>query len=426
MAAPVLLPISTTSVSVLPSTGSYSDVNDGCPFKVYSTASSHLYSPDFISGAVEQVSFCYRKLGGDVLDIELVPYSVYNTYEEAVLTYSEILNYHQAKNVMGSLLGQPTASFDSLGNITGSLSGSSYAVQYPRFRYGYAEKVAQGTEEAIAMGGQIPIYSGSVDIVVDIQDYDLQDAIASSSDFSGSVGNKRIKIHKVFFRTPASSWRFFGLFGSPTSVYGDGSFYGTGFGSYSDNTLYEMVPVWEHKLLAMKYADSIRVRCSNYSYELRNNKLRIYPIPTASSINPTKIWFIFSIADDVYENDNPGQETDINGVNNVNNAPFSNLPYSSINSMGKNWVRRYSLALCKEILGNIRSKFATLPIPNASVTLNGPELLSQAKEEQTTLKEELRKLLDELTYAEISKKEAEIAESTNKSLNSIPLLIFIG
>lgn len=430
MAAPILSPVSTTSVSILPSTGSLDYVNDGCPFKIYSSTTSPLYSTEFLSGAVEQVSYVYNRLGGHVLDIEIVPYSVYSTYEEAVLAYSEILNFHQAKNALGSLLGSATGTFDHDGNISGSLSGSHYETKYPRFKFGYAERIAAATGEAVGVGGLVPVYSGSIVLTGSIQDYDLQAAMSSSSNYSGSIGDKRIKIHKVFYKTPNSAWRFFSLFGSgPNAVYGDGGgFFGGGYGQYSDATTFEIIPVWENKLRARAYEDAINVRCSHFSYELRNNKLRIYPMPpdTSNGYSPTQIWFEFSIDNDVYDDLNPGQRSDVEGVNNINNVPYENLPYGTINSMGKNWIRRFSLALCKEILGQVRTKFGTLPIPNASVTLNGDALLAQAKEEQAALKEELQKTLEAVTYAEIAKRESEMAESANKVLNSIPTLIFVG
>ena len=110
----------------------------------------------------------------------------------------------------------------------------------------------------------------------------------------------------------------------------------------------------------------------------------------------------------------------------MNTLPFDNLPYDNINAIGKQWIRRFALALSKETLAQIRGKFQTIPIPGESVTLNADALLSQAKEEQEKLKEELKTILDELTYVELSKKDAEKAESTNEVQKKVPLLIFQG
>ena len=432
----VLLPISTTSFVILPSTGSTAAVNAGCSFGIYSDSTSDLYSSDFISGAVDQVSFVYHKLGGDVLDIELVPANVYSSYEEATLEYSFIVNMHQAKNVMSSMLGQTTGTFDQDGNMKTSqlktdLSGSHIALKYPRFQFGYAKKVATGVGNAVSVGGDRIVYSASFDIVEDQQDYDLQSIVSSSAltddvDFTGKVGNKRISIQKIYYKTPASTWRFFGIYGG-LNVAGSGMNYSPyGYGQYSDSTTYEIVPVWEHKLQARAYEDNLYTRCSHYSYEIHNNKVRIYPSPSSLSVTPSKFWIDFTVETDAWSSDNGSQKTDIDGVNNANTLPFGNIPYGNINGMGKNWIRSYSLALCKEVLGQVRGKFVSLPIPNNSVTLNAEQLLGQAKEEKEKLREELKKMLDELTYVEIAKRDAEIADATLKTQATMPTLIYTG
>ena len=112
-------------------------------------------------------------------------------------------------------------------------------------------------------------------------------------------------------------------------------------------------------------------------------------------------------------------------MNNLNNVPFQNLPYKSINSIGKQWIRRFALSLSKETLGHVRSKFATVPIPGESVTLNGEGLLSQAKEEQESLRTELKELLDELTYNAMMEGDAQKVEQVNNIQKKLPLSIFV-
>jgi len=114
------------------------------------------------------------------------------------------------------------------------------------------------------------------------------------------------------------------------------------------------------------------------------------------------------------------------GVNNLNTLPFDNLPFENINSIGKQWIRKYALAVSKEMLGQVRGKFATLPIPGESVTLNGPELMSQAKEEQQQLRDKLMEILDQLTYTELTKTQNEASEAAAKVLTNSPLPIFVG
>ena len=170
----------------------------------------------------------------------------------------------------------------------------------------------------------------------------------------------------------------------------------------------------------------MNVRFSNYSFEIHNNYLKLFP-PPGNDITgmDNTIWFTFTIEEDANTVDNT-RLRGVKGVNNMNTLPFANLPYDNINSVGKQWIRRYALALCKEILGQVRSKFATIPIPNDSVTLNGPDLISQARDEQQILKTELKELLDALTYESLAEGDASIVENTNKVFQNVPNPIFVG
>lgn len=436
MAVPTLTPISTTSLVTLPSTGSTTDVLGALPFGLYADPASDYYSLDFISGSVDQVTFTYRKLGGDVLDIELVPANVYTSYEEATLEYSYLVNLHQAKNVMSSLLGAATGTFDQDGTLKTSqlktdLSGSHINLKFPDVQFGYAKKASNYVAYQVGAGGNQEIYSASFNIIENVQDYDLQAIISASSDQSASlgfykqVGNKKILVHRIYYQTPAAAWRFFGIYGG-LNVMGNLFNYNLySYGQYSDQTTYEIVPVWEHKLQSRAYKDAIYTRCSHWSYELKNNKLRIFPIPTSLAVTPSKFWIQFSIPTNPWlENDDA--DTGIDGINNMNTLPFEHIPFNNINAIGKQWIRNYALAICKEMLGYIRGKFTSLPIPNSTVTLNADQLLSQAKEEKEKLREELKTILDELTYAKLSEQEAFIAENINKVNALIPSLIYVG
>jgi len=417
MAAPVLTPKQNASVSVLPVTGTASNV-------LTSLATSAYGSVDFISGAVDQVTYTYRKLGGDVLDLEIKEESVYASYEEACLEYSYLLNIHQSKNILSDVLGAQTGTFDHKGEIkagelSSSLDGGHVTLKYPLFDYAYARRVADGISQEANVGGSTPIYSASFDIVEGQQDYDLQSIISGSAAFSPVVGNKKILIKKVFYKTPNTMWRFFGYQGGLNVI---GNL--TSYGQYADDSTFQVVPVWENKLQAMAYEDALYTRTSHCSYELRNNQLRVFPNPSAYHIE--KMWFEFTVPGNNWES--PADEGDIgiDGINNMNTLPMGNIPYENINSIGKQWIRRFALSLSKETLGLTRSKFATIPIPGESVTLNGTDLVSQAKDEQEKLREELKTVLDELRYGELMSGDADLVENANKIQQKIPLLIFVG
>jgi len=174
----------------------------------------------------------------------------------------------------------------------------------------------------------------------------------------------------------------------------------------------------------MAYETAIYTRNSHYSYEIKNNKLRLFPVPTIAT--PLVFWVEFSIPSDPWTESEQGVDTGVNGVNNMNTLPFANIPYDSINSIGKQWIRRYALAICKEILGQIRSKFSTLPIPGESVTLNGPALLTEAATEKKELRDELKTILAEMTYPKVVEQQAVMSDNLQKVGQKIPVLVFVG
>ena len=433
MAYPTLTPSSNTSVSRLPVTGTVANVNSSdnpLPYGVYiDHARSAAALAAFKEGAADQVTYVYKKLGGDVLDIEITEYQVYAAYEEACLEYSYLVNVHQAKNVLGTVLGSTTGSFDSDGELVDShtLSGSEIALRYPRFDFQHAKTVGNSVSTEAGLGGTKPIYSASLDAVVDQQDYDLQQIISNTSTTDtaspfygklGTNGDKRVTIRKVYYKTPNAMWRFYGYYGGLNTV-GNLSYYG----QYSDDSTFELIPTWQNKAQAMAFEDSIYTRASHFSYEIKNNNLRLFPKPYQSG--PEKYWVEFTLEEDPWteEGENSDGRT---GVNNMNTLPFENIPYDNINAIGKQWIRRFALALSKEMLGLIRSKFATIPIPNESVTLNGPALVSEAKEEQNALRDELKTVLDELTYPKLAEQDSSLSDSAQNVLKNIPPSLYVG
>lgn len=428
-----LAPSSTMSKSVLPVTGAVNDVNSSVPYKVYSNTSSDFYDFNFLSGATDQVTYVYRKLGGDVLDVELTTANVYTAYEEAVLEYSYIVNIHQANNSLSSYLGHSTGTFDHLGNLkttgqtnlSSSLSGSHVALKYPRFDFGYARRTSEAAASEVGIGRGHRVYSASFSVDVGKQDYDLQTIISSSASTTGSlpyfnkVGNKKVLIKKVFYKTPHAMWRFFGYYGGLNVV---GNLHN--YGQFSDTSTFELIPSWQNKLQAMAFEDAIYTRMSHFSYELKDNQLRVFPIPYTGG--PRTMWVQFSIPTDPFLEEEDGVSSGVDGINNMNTLPFANLPYKSINSIGKQWIRRFALSLCKEVLGQIRSKFQSIPIPGESVSLNGSDLISQAREEQDKLREELKTTLSEMTYPKLAATDADMLDQTANMQKKVPLSVFVG
>jgi len=422
MALPTLTPSSQISKSILPATGTITAVAATLPYGIYST------STDFLSGAVDQVAYTYKKLGGDVLDIELLPGNVYANYEEAVLEYSYLVNLHQAKNILADVLGQTTGTFDHDGALKTGPEGVN--LKFPRVMFEYAQRVSDHYSFEAGTGGTIPIYSASFKLQEGIQDYDLQTIISASSAtgvdargepvlYAGAVGDKRVMIKKVFYKTPQAMWRFFGYFGG-LNVVGNMNYYG----QYTDDSTFELIPTWYNKMQAMAFEDHLWTRLSHYSYELKDNMLRIFPEPMLISTYQY-LWVEFSVIPDSWESPDR-YEDGTKGINNINTVPFDNVPYANINAIGKQWIRRFSLALSKETLGQVRGKFGTIPIPGETVNLNADALLAQSKAEQEALRTELKEIMDQLTYVEIAKADSEKAAAVNDTQKRVPMIIFQG
>ena len=210
-------------------------------------------------------------------------------------------------------------------------------------------------------------------------------------------------------------WRFFGYYGGLNVV---GNLHN--YGQFSDDSTFQLVPAWHNKSQALAFEDAIYTRMSHFSYELRDNKLRLHPIPYTGG--PRKMYVEFSIPEDSWSR----SDSKTKGVNNMNTLPIGNLPFVSINSIGKQWIRRFALALSKEMLGQVRSKFGSVPIPGETVTLNGTALISEGKDEQDKLREELKTTLAELTYQKVAEQESAMMETTGKTMEKVPNYIFVG
>ncbi len=414
MSFPDLTPVSTVSAITLPEGGNLTEVVD-------SLAIGYYKSDAFVTGAVAQVAYTYKRLGGDILDIEITAKNVYNHYEEACLEYSYIVNLHQARNALGSALGGPTGSFDHKGDL---VEGEDVALKYPKFQFDYAFRNADKFSSEAMVGGTEPIYSASFESISDQQDYDLQQIVSSSAandptlPYAG-MGNKRIKIRQVYYVTPRQMWRFYGYYGGLNVV---GDFHN--YGQYADDSTFNVIPPWQNKAQAIAYEDHLYTRTSHYSYEIVDNKLRIYPTP--DNVSPEEFWFRFTVGgNDAFEDSNG--DNGVNGVNNMNTMPMENIPFEKINSIGQQWIRRFALALSKETLGQVRGKFGgSVPIPGDNVSLNASDLLSQAASEQQALREELNKQLDEMLYAKLAETDKAMVDSMDAIVSKVPLKIFVG
>ncbi|HCC46014.1 MAG TPA: hypothetical protein DEQ32_16550 [Gammaproteobacteria bacterium] len=417
-----LQPVSVQSAVVLPSTGSHSKVLGSLAYGIYSTNA-------FVSGAVDQVAYVYNKLGGNVLDLEITPENVYNAYEEACLEYSYLINTHQAKNVLSDMLGATTGSFNEDGEFSAYAGSDGLKgkpnLKFPRLQLKYTTHVGRGIGAHIGVGSGQTVYSASFKARQDQQDYDLQSIIYSASvdpakkhiPYWGKVGKKAITIQRVYYKTPQAMWNFFG--GYAIGTVGNLSTYGM----YADDSTFQLVPAWQNVLQAYAFEEDLHVRASHWSFRINNNMLRIFPTPSGEE--PSHFWVDFRVSEDPFDQDED-RKYGADGVNNMNTLPFPNVPYVNINSVGKQWVRRFALSLCKETLGQVRSKLATIPIPGNDITLNGPALITEAKDEQNSLRDELKAVLDEMVYNQLAEKDNNMQRNVQEIVARIPNGIYVG
>ena len=353
------------------------------------------------------VLFVKRRLGDDVLSVELTKRQVWAAFEEAFLEYNLLINSHNAENQIGNVLGI----------ATGSLEGLETA--YPRENLEFFLRQAEPYAADAGLGGNYVAVSGSITLEPGRQDYDIYNELVDHTgslvfDNPANSPRSNMKILEVFHFSPQAAYRFF----DTTSAinYLNNEF---AFESFTPETVFYVLPVFEDVLRGGQLDLSNRVRRSNYSYRITGTKIRIYPTPTTEFTTTQKLFMLVSFAANPL--DPPYDDASISGANSFANLPYGNLEYSKVNSPGRQWVRQYCLAVCKEMLGLIRNKYSSIPIPDGDVTLNGSDLVSQGREDQEKLKTTMRETLDKLTYKAILESESTEADQLNNILKRIPI-----
>jgi hypothetical protein len=379
------------NISIYP--GSSSFTTGSTPFGFYDN------DIEFQNDADKVASFCARRLGYPLVDIELQDISFYAAFEEAITTYGNELYSYQIRDNQLDLLGVSTSTPLNDSIITPNL--------------GSVIRLSQQYGAEAGSGGNITYYRGSVPLTSSVQDYDLKQW-ALEQNITGSI-----EIKRVFYEAPPAIVKYFDPYAG--TGYGYQSLFDSfGFGSFSPAINFLMMPL-NYDLQTLQAIElNDQVRRSNYSFEIKNNVLRIFPIPNNSD---SKIFFEYIKVDERISNSavsSPGK------ANNVSNIPYTNPTYSLINSVGRQWIFEYTLALAKEILGLIRGKYSNIPIPNSEVTLNQQDLLTQAATDKARLIEKLKLYFEETSRKASLERRAEEAEFRKNELSQSPFTIYIG
>jgi len=354
--------------------------------------------PQFKTDADSVSDWCAKRLGYPISQVELQDVNFYACFEEAVTEFGSIVNMYNAKDYMLSLMGTPTAS-----NIQNRVLSPSL---------GRTIELAKNYGSEAGSGGNVDYKKGYIELQPGVVTYDLDVLWANVSE-SGS----RIEIKRVFHDVTPAIARYFDPYvgtGAGTQQLLD-SF---GWGSYSPAVSFLVMPLYADLLRMQAIELNDQIRKSSFSFELRNNKLTVFPVPTSAF----RLWFDYVV---IKDRDNPLKIEETGLISDITNIPYSQLTYSYINPVGKQWIYKYTLANSKEMQGNVRSKYASIPIPGAEVTLNGADLIAQGREDKTNLLQDLKDMLQSMTRQGQMEQETAIAAAMQTTLSKIPLKIYI-
>lgn len=370
---------------------------------------------DFQTDAPKVASYCAKKLGYPMMDVELECQNFFAAFEEAVTAYGAEVYANLASDNFGSLSGGSQASAINTTLIKPSLEETVRASK----QYGMEAMV----------GGYTELYTGSIDLEVGQQNYDLQAAI-NTTDASGPA-----EIRRIFYQAPPAIMRYFDPFaGTGTGV--QGLMEAFDFGKFSPGINFMLMPTSYDvmKTQAIEFNDQIRK--SHYSFEIRNNKLRIFPIPR----KPGKLHFEYYLnAEKRYVDDglnvsaSASSQGGVGGsaggssvITNLSNVPTDNPTYAEINSIGRQWIFKYAAAVSKETLAYVRGKYQVVPVPGSEATLNQADLLADSRDEKKTLIEDLKAMLQTASLNSQLEMQAARTEFINNALSGVPDPIFIG
>jgi len=364
------------------------------PFGFYDTDSA------FASESDQVAKWCAQRLGYPLVEVELQPISFYAAFEEAVTTYgNEVYQWKVRDNYL---------------SMEGNVNDNAFNNVVVTPNLGSTIRISETYATEAGSGGKVTFYTGSFVMHQGVQDYDL-DAILQAQGITGSV-----EIKRVFYESPPAIVRYFDPYaGTGTGIQ---SLLETfGFGQMSPGINFLLMPIFFDvmKVQAIEFNDMIRKAA--YSFNLVDNKLKIFPIPTAAN-DGLSMRFEYVLMD---ERNSVITDSRSNVITNVSNVPYENPTYALINSIGKQWIRQYTLALVKEMLAYVRGKYGTVPVPGAEVTLNQADLLADARSEKAALLEQLRAMLDQTSRkAQLEQQAAEL-DASLKMFTNVPLPIYI-
>jgi len=355
----------------------------------------------FRSDADAMVEYVRRRLGGATVTTEITQNDVWACFEDATLEFHSYVSIYQARDLMMDMIGQPSASLTT--------------VQTPHHTTRFLQHYSAPYNW---LGDAYSMHSGSITMAASQQHADLRaDLISNGKLKDGDI----LHIKDVYY---ASNIQVYRLFNTTSAMnYLNREF---NFNSYIPEVMFYLLPVWEDVLRVQEFAVSDKVRRANFSWRVNNGVLTVYPALKTSKT----IWYTYQVepidaalsGSMHYQNYLGTSGT----VTNVSNAPLEVMPYMSLNRMSKQFIKRITLAVCKELLGRVRSKYMSIPIPDGEVTLDGADLRSEASAELDMVRGELKEWLESLTHTALLTQEQEKQDAIYISYQKTPLRMIKG
>ena len=364
------------------------------PFGFYDT------DTQFQSDAPKVADWCVRRMGYPLVDIELQAVNLFTCFEEAINEYGSQLYHFQIVNSFHTLEGTSTGSKLNNSIIAPNLGNTINIAE----QYG---------SEAEGAGGNYKLEKGTLNVTPGVQNYDLLSDVSSSISGSDSVYLKR-----VYHYAPSAINRYFDPYaGTGTGI--QSLMQSFGFGNMSPGVNFMLMPMYFDVLKVQAIEMNDQIRKSAYHFDVEDNRyLKLFPIPQ-QGYKLHYEYVLKSVAN------NPVKDT-TGGITNLSNVPYTNPTYKLINEPGRQWIRRYALALAKEMLGSVRGKYQSVPIPGDTTTLDFARLLSEASSEKTALIEELKTFLEETTRVKQLERQNQEAQLTQETFYKVPYPIYIG
>jgi len=391
---------------------------DGFPAAISGSTPFGIYDTDahFIIDGPKTADWCAKRLGYPIVDIELIDVQFYACFEEAVSEYSSQVNQFNLRNNLDILKGQPKESAGGIGNYSQTLVEGSFLPT--------AVRMSQQYGTLAGVGGNTEIKRGYIETTESVQRYNLMteayDLSTSASFATTYVSGSTIDVMRVYYEATPAIQRFF----DPYSVGGQGTLNlmdEMGFGQYSPAAQFLLMPIYEDILRMQSIEFNDQIRKSQYTFNIVDNKLEIFPIPTNRT--PERIYFDY-ISRDEFEEDSQIIQSD--ALSDYSDIPYDFILYSKINDVGKQWIRKYTLALSKELLGAIREKYSSVPIPDGEISLDGAALRAEAQVEKDALITQLRENLEELSRKNVMENKKNEADHHQDMLRKVPLKIYVG